>query len=120
MRRLAIYSRRYFCVILTLYGAPLPGVYSDIPFQVHRASIVLLQIKQAHEARASARWTQPYLELLRIARAAADGEGAGHMVPEGGVVGMLLDGHQLYSIVAKLGNPRQHIVCTRPLRWLVT
>ena len=85
-----------------------------------QTSTILLPITKAHEARAGAKWTQPYLQLLRIARAAADGKGAGHMVPKGGVVGMLLDGHQLYGVVAQLCNSGQHAVCTRALRWLVT
>ena len=42
-----------------------------------------------------------YLELFRISRAAADCEGVGDMVSKRGVVGMLLDCHQLDGIVSQ-------------------
>ena len=51
------------------------------------------------------------LELFWIARAGGDSKGVCHMVAKGGIVCMLLNGHQLYGIVAKLCNPGQHIVC---------
>ena len=52
------------------------------------------------------------LELLWVATAAGHCKGVGHVVPKAGVVGMLLNCHQLDGIVAQLGNPGQHVVCT--------
>ena len=55
-----------------------------------------------------------YLELFRISRAAADCEGVGDMVSKRGVVGMLLDCHQLDGIVSQGCYTGQHIIYTRP------
>ena len=51
------------------------------------------------------------LELFWVARAGGDSKGVCHMVPKGGIVCMLLNGHQLDGIVANLCNPGQHILC---------
>ena len=51
------------------------------------------------------------LELFWVARAGGDSKRVCHMVPKRGIVCMLLNGHQLYGIVAKLCDPGQHIVC---------
>ena len=53
-----------------------------------------------------------YLELVRGAGAAADGKRVGHMVAEGGKVGVLLHSHELHGVVPQAGYPRQHIVCS--------
>ena len=51
------------------------------------------------------------LELFWVARAGGDSKGVCHMVPKRGIVCMLLNGHQLYGIIAELCNPGQHILC---------
>ena len=50
------------------------------------------------------------LEFFRRAEAAAQGEEIRHLVAEAPVVGMLLQGHDLQSVVSRLDDTRKHLL----------
>jgi len=47
------------------------------------------------------------LEILRCAESRRGGEIAAYLIPEGAVVGMFLDGHELEDVVARAHDPRE-------------
>ena len=69
-------------------------------------NVYVTYITSAHHSVAL---VDEFLELVGVTAARRRGEEVSHVVPKGGVVGVLLNGHELDCVVTQAFDTRQHL-----------
>mmetsp|Transcript_3077 Transcript_3077/g.5032 ORF Transcript_3077/g.5032 Transcript_3077/m.5032 type:complete len:310 (-) Transcript_3077:775-1704(-) len=101
---------------------PHPVISSLPPVEVHAigsikhadpvvgvfAGVAVHDVHQDHQTQAM-RFVDQSLEFIGRAETTGRGEEVGHVIAEGGVIGMLLNGHDLDGIIAEVADAREHV-----------